>query len=170
MTLPRLTALACALTLLSGCVVPIPVGVFSSGPVAAKDFREAPAGPAGDIVREVNAFRAQNGLPPLSWNDRLAAAALGHAQDLDRSGTFAHEGSRGSTLESRLNGAGYRWCAAAENISRGQPTPARVVSGWINSPGHRANMLKTNVREAGAALSAERGRNLWVLNLGAGCF
>lgn len=170
MTLPRLTALACALTLLSGCVVPIPVGVVSSGPVAAKDFRAAPAGPAGDIVREVNAFRAQNGLAPLSWNDRLAGAALSHAQDLDRSGTFGHVGSQGSTLQGRLKASGYRWCAAAENVSRGQPTPARVVSGWIGSPGHRENMLKTNVHEAGAALSAERGRNVWVLNLGAGCF
>ena len=170
-----LLAGASVLLALSGCIiVPVPIGIpistFSSGPIAAKDFRKPPPGPAGDVVREVNAFRAANSLPPLSWNDRLAAAASSHARDLDESGTFGHVGSRGSTLLGRLSAAGYSECFTAENVARGHPNAARVVAGWEGSPGHRRAMLRTKAREAGAAMSNIRGRPVWVLDLGAGCF
>jgi uncharacterized protein YkwD len=167
-----LTASLPLLFVLGGCVavVPVPIGAFASGPIPAASFRQPPAGLAGNLVREVNAYRAANGLPKLSWNAKLAAAAAAHARDLDLSGTLSHQGSRGSTMPGRIYGAGYAPCFAAENISRSHPDAASVVRGWSASPGHRSNMLSRRVREAGAGVSNVRGRPVWVLDLGTGCF
>lgn len=150
--------------------VPLPKGSFTSAPIAAAALRAPPPGPAGDIVRRVNDFRAEHGLHALSWNDQLAAAAAAHARDLDQSGTFGHDGSRGETLSERLRAAGYRLCFAAENLADGFRTPQQVVSGWRGSLKHRTNMLAPQANSAGAALSNLNGRPVWVLNVGAGCF
>lgn len=167
--LPVLLASAFALAL-GACVVPLPKGSFTSAPIAAAALRAPPAGPAGDIVRLVNEYRASQGLHALSWNDQLAAAAAAHARDLDQSGLLTHDGSQGETLSQRLRSAGYRLCFAAENLADGFPTPERVVAGWKGSTKHRTNMLAPQANSAGAALSNLAGRPVWVLNVGAGCF
>lgn len=62
---------------------------------------------------------------------------------------FSHTGLNGSSPGDRISAAGYSWSSYAENIAAGYGSPADVVAGWMDSPGHRANILSTNVTEIG---------------------
>jgi len=62
---------------------------------------------------------------------------------------FSHTGKDGSSLASRISATGYQFSAAAENIAAGPSTPEQVVSSWMNSSGHRANILNPNLKEIG---------------------
>ena len=62
---------------------------------------------------------------------------------------FSHTGIDGSTMTQRIGVAGYQFSSAAENIAAGYTTPEEVVGGWMNSPGHRANILNPNLTEIG---------------------
>lgn len=119
------------------------------------------------VIAEVNAQRADVGLPPLHGNARLTRAAQRHACDNAARGTFSHIGSDGSDLTDRLHAAGYRFGAAAENTGRGFGSAERAVEWWMNSRGHRANILKRGVSDIGVGIAMEDGRPHWVLNLGA---
>lgn len=168
--LRRRLAAALLLCLAGGMLAPMSIAREKPAkPISGLSFRRAPAGPAGELVRSVNAFRAAHGLPALSWNAKLAAAAGGFARDLDASRTFGHVGSKGSVFTGRMRAVGYSLCAGAENVARSFPSAAGVVDGWSNSPGHRANMLGTRVNEAGAGYSNLNGRPIWVLDLGKRC-
>ena len=104
----------------------------------------------------LNGIRADYGLPPLTTNSRLASAALRHAGDMVEKSYFAHEGKDGSTVRSRIGATGYipssgRW-VIGENLAWGTgalATPKSIVNAWMNSPGHRANVLHAGYREIG---------------------
>ncbi len=110
----------------------------------------------------VNRLRQEAGRPPLRWSPQLAAVAQAHAEDMARAGFFSHSGSDGAGVGQRLERAGYGWCAAAENIARGQRDLAEVIAGWQGSPGHRRNMLSREMSELGVARAAG---NTWVMVL-----
>jgi len=122
------------------------------------DWQVAPMG-AGDqaafqqtLLELTNQERTQRGLPPLKLAPELAAAALSHSQDMASHNFFSHTGSDGSTPSARVNRANYlNWMVVAENIAAGFDTPASVLQAWMNSPGHRANLLSTVVNEVGIA-------------------
>lgn len=115
----------------------------------------------------INALRADQGVAALRYSAVLEEAARTHGQDMVRAGFFSHTGSDGSDLADRVSRTGYGWCALAENIAKGQRDLAEVMAGWAASPGHRANMLSTEVTEF--ALIEAEGR-IWVMVLGApGC-
>lgn len=102
------------------------------------------------VVELVNAERAANGLAPMSINDTLGSAAQGYADYMAEANFFAHRGPDGSTLVTRAEAAGYRaWSFLGENLAAGQPTPERVVSAWMKSPTHRANVLSPEAVEIG---------------------
>lgn len=110
--------------------------------------------------------RAQSGIVrPLGYSPALQAAAETQAQFLSRTGNFSHRGPGGSTVLRRVQRAGYDACLAAENIARGQPDIRTVVSTWMESPGHRANILNAQVSQYGFA----RAGSVWVLVLGRPC-
>jgi uncharacterized protein YkwD len=113
-------------------------------------------------VRVVNALRLQSGLAPLRYSDQLEKAADRHARDMVLQGFFSHRGSDGSRLGDRLRRLGYGWCAAAENIAKGQPSLPMVMQAWQQSPGHRRNILHRGVSEF-ALVRAED--NIWVMVL-----
>lgn len=122
-----------------------------------------------NLLRVVNAARADARLPPLAWNTRLAAAAAQHAADLQRCGKLAHEGCDGSDLPQRLARASYQYRAAAENLALCACDADGAVSLWLGSEGHRRNLLNPNVTELGADTRIDTGdprRTLWVLVLG----
>ncbi|RWA16096.1 CAP domain-containing protein [Mycolicibacterium brumae] len=102
------------------------------------------------VLAQINDDRAAGGCGPLTMNGRLVAAAQRHADDLASSGAVSHSGGDGSTVGSRIQDAGYAAGGWAENIYRGGGDP---VSGWMNSPGHRQNMLNCSYTEAGLAQS-----------------
>ena len=89
--------------------------------------------------------------PPLRLNPALYGLASAHAADMARYDYFSHTGRDGSTVDSRATRAGYRWRAIGENIAAGQVDADAAVHGWINSPGHCANIMSPAFREMGAA-------------------
>ncbi|MGM0375741.1 MAG: CAP domain-containing protein [Bacteroidota bacterium] len=90
---------------------------------------------------------------PLGWNEKLAQAALVHANDMAENEFFDHTGSDGSTIVERIEREDYVWRAAGENVAMGPRTVADVVEGWLESPGHCSNIMNPDFREMGAAIS-----------------
>ncbi|BCU08004.1 CAP domain-containing protein [Allochromatium tepidum] len=116
-----------------------------------------------------NNERRMNGLPPLAWNDRLLNSARGHSIDMATNDYFSHTGLDGRSHADRMSDAGYNWNYASENIAAGQTSPAAVVDAWMNSPGHRANILDTIVCDLGVGYAYGAGstyRHYWTQNFG----
>jgi uncharacterized protein YkwD len=126
----------------------------------------AAAGPVAEVLRLVNVERAKAGCGALTTDSRLAAAAQAHSADMAANNYFSHTGRNGSDVSDRVEAAGYRWSAVGENIAKGQPTPAAVMQAWMNSSGHRANILNCRFRNIGIGL-ANAGRSpVWTQDFG----
>lgn len=135
--------------------------------------------PGLDFVQRVldltNQFRAQNGVAPLQLNLELNAAALNHSTNMALQDFFSHTGKDGTSAGDRIRQVGYQSNAWGENIAAGYSTPDQVVQGWINSPGHRANMLNPRFTELGVGyynLTNDTGSinytNYWTQDFGSG--
>lgn len=125
--------------------------------------------PAPPILLAVNAARQQHGLPPLSWDERLAAAAARHGQDLQVCGVLSHTGCDGSDLAARLRAADFPYRSGAENLAVCACDAAEAVRLWMGSSGHRANLLQPEATLMGADRrtdAADPRREQWVLVLG----
>ena len=103
---------------------------------AASDLRLV----AEEVVRLVNAERTSRGLSPLAMDDRAMQAAQVRAEEV--SIAFDHLRPDGRRCFTALSDAGITYRAAGENIALGQTTAQRVVADWMNSPGHRENLLR----------------------------
>ncbi|MGC9527117.1 MAG: CAP domain-containing protein [Limnospira sp.] len=101
------------------------------------------------VIELTNNFRAQNGLSPLEFDAQLAVAAQTHTENMAFQDFFSHTGADGSDVGDRVTNTGYNFSTAGENIGAGYQTPEAVVQGWIDSPGHRENMLNPNFQEIG---------------------
>jgi uncharacterized protein YkwD len=93
------------------------------------------------VIALTNQERAQHGCPALTADDQLTNAAQGHSSDMAINDYFSHTGLDGSSPFDRMAREGYEYSRAAENIAVGYSTPERVVEGWMNSEGHRKNIL-----------------------------
>nr|WP_255719336.1 CAP domain-containing protein [Pelomonas sp. P8] len=87
----------------------------------------------------------------LRWQANLTQAALQHSDDMQSGNFFSHTGSNGSTAGQRITAAGYSWRAYGENIAAGQASASTVMTSWMNSPGHCANIMNSTFREIGVA-------------------
>jgi uncharacterized protein YkwD len=118
----------------------------------------------------INDFRAQNGKPALSRNGKLDTAALNHSRDMANRGFFSHNSPEGGTPDQRIAAAGYSFSWWAENIYKSVPGDASAQSAftsWVNSSGHLANMLSTNVTQIGIGrATAADGRTYWTNTFG----
>lgn len=124
---------------------------------------------ATEIAAGLNANRRANGLSQLNYNRKLSEAAMAHACDMSVNNFFGHTGTNGSDIVRRVNTTGYRQCLVAENLAWGYPNSSQIVGGWMNSPGHRNNMLHPRVAEFGVAITeGAKGPN-WVLVLARTC-
>ena len=101
------------------------------------------------VFELTNAERTSRGLPALTWSNELAAAALQHSEDMRDNGIFSHTGSNGSSLRSRVDNQGWPWRALGENIASSPRTPESVVQGWMDSTGHRENILNPSFTHIG---------------------
>ncbi|MER6359061.1 CAP domain-containing protein [Streptomyces sp. NPDC001634] len=97
---------------------------------------------ADEVIALTNAERAAAGLPPLAGDPLLTAAAQAHSADMVARAFYAHTSPDGREPWDRAAAAGSRHRTVGENIACGQRSPAEVVRGWMDSPGHRANILK----------------------------
>ncbi len=118
----------------------------------------AAAAPAAAL--DLNSFRAQHRLPPLSMSSTLAGAAYAHAQDMASRRRLDHKGYR-----ARARHAGT---AMAQNVLWGCEDQDCAIRMWAKSSGHRRNMLMKGISRYGiASATASNGRRYWVLELGA---
>ncbi|WP_330234648.1 CAP domain-containing protein [Streptomyces sp. NBC_00566] len=111
------------------------------------------SGAVARVVELVNAERAKVGCSPVQLNSTLSKAAQDHSADMAAHNTMSHTGSDGSDPGSRITAAGYQWSAYGENVAYGYSTPEQVMAGWMDSPGHRENILNCSFKEIGVGLA-----------------
>jgi uncharacterized protein YkwD len=107
----------------------------------------------------INAERAERGMRPLKLSRRLSRAARGHAGDMVRRNYFSHDSLSGSSFVDRIRHTGYlsgrgAWIVG-ENLAWGggdRSSPESIVRAWMDSPGHRANILQRRFRQIGIGL------------------
>lgn len=107
-----------------------------------------PAGKAGRVLTLVNAARSDAGCGPVARSAALERAATDYAALMARTGTFSHTGPDGSEFSDRIRAAGYS-DPGGENIAKGQSSADEVMSDWMDSPGHRRNILDCSFRTLG---------------------
>ena len=114
---------------------------------------------ANEVLKLVNAERAKAGLSAFTTNTSLTAAANKRAVEIKTS--FSHTRPNGSGFQTVLGDYSISYRAAGENIAYGQKTPQAVVTAWMNSPGHRANILNANFSKLGVGVYQSNGTVYW---------
>lgn len=124
-----------------------------------------------EMLASVNFERSQAGLRPLDIDPLLNQAAQAHTDDMLNRSYYAHESPEGQTAYDRIIAAGYDPVIIAENIAKGQFSVEQVMEGWMDSAGHRANILGEDYTEIGFGLSYGKNQNgyeiLWSQNFAA---
>lgn len=115
---------------------------------------------ASEVVRLTNSARGQNGYAALVEDGALSEAAAVRAREIARS--FSHTRPSGASFSSALSESGVSYLRAGENIASGQKSASEVVNAWMNSPGHRANILNSNYSRIGSASVNIDGTLYWV--------
>ncbi|MBD2092473.1 CAP domain-containing protein [Microcoleus sp. FACHB-1515] len=120
-----------------------------------------PSSGGGDIAQRVldltNAERSRAGAPPLSLHPQLMAAAQHHTNLMVQHNQLTHQLPGQPDFSERISQAGYARGYAAENIAQGQTSPEQVMSSWMNSPGHRENLLNPKFQHLGVGFA----NNFW---------
>ena len=112
------------------------------------------------VVNLVNQERAKAGLSPVKADVSVQAAAQIRAKEIETS--FSHTRPDGSSFSTALTQQGVTYRGSGENIAWGQKTPEQVMNGWMNSDGHRANILNKNYTTIGVGLYQNAsGTNYW---------
>ena len=112
-----------------------------------------------EVVRLVNAERAKEGLAALQMDSSLNSAAQVRAKEIVTS--FSHTRPNGSNCFTALSEAGIKYNGSGENIAYGQKTPAEVVNAWMNSAGHRANIMSSKFTKIGVGWHNSNGTYYW---------
>lgn len=112
-----------------------------------------------EVIRLVNEIRTENGLSPLTANWELSRVARYKSQDMRDNGYFSHTSPTYGTPFQMIKAFGLSYRSAGENIARGYASPQAVVNGWMNSSGHRANILNASYRQIGVGYVAQG--NYW---------
>ena len=115
---------------------------------------------ASEVVRLTNSARSQNGYAALVEDGALSEAAAVRACEIARS--FSHTRPSGASFSSALSESGVSYLRAGENIASGQKSASEVVNAWMNSPGHRANILNSSYSRIGSASVNIDGTLYWV--------
>ena len=115
---------------------------------------------ASEVVRLTNSARSQNGYAALVEDGALSEAAAVRAREIARS--FSHTRPSGASFSSALSESGVSYLRAGENIASGQKSASEVVNAWMNSPGHRANILNSGYSRIGSASVNIDGTLYWV--------
>lgn len=150
-----LIAAACSLPVVSSAPAPAPSPTATrGGPLGATESR---------IFGLINAERRRQGLPPLLYNQRLGEMAVIQARNMAQFQKMAHVIPEASlpTLTDRARYVAYPFGRLAENVALGYPDAETVVQGWMNSSGHRANILNSDVAETGIAVARSSAGGLY---------
>ncbi|MGR6916731.1 CAP domain-containing protein [[Actinomadura] parvosata] len=159
------------------CATPAPTP--TSTPPATRTPTPAPRKTAGqatsvgtalesEVVRLTNAERAKGGCDPLRQDARLRRAAFGHSADMAKRGYFDHDSQDGRDMVDRIRATGFSGSAWAENIAKGQRTAAQVVRDWMNSAGHRENIMNCSYTHIGVGAAKDSsGQTYWTQDFAA---
>lgn len=124
-------------------------------PVRQPEAAPVSSGYAESIVAAMNRERAAHGLGPLRLESRLSLAAEDRVGDMLRKRYFDHVSPDGVEPFTWVSARGYRYRLIGENLALGYRTSQSVVTGWMNSPGHRENILTGGFNEVGIAFAGE---------------
>lgn len=154
-----------------------PVQKTTPAPTTTPTSKPAPTQPTSvafiaeveaEILRLTNEERAKEGLSALSANTKLRDIAWAHSADMLANNYFDHDDPQGCSSSCRATNAGYRWRAIGENIYMmsgfklsAEKTATMVVDGWMNSSGHRANILGKSFIESGVGVITD-GKSVYV--------
>jgi uncharacterized protein YkwD len=154
------------------CIFALIVHACANGAISVPAPSRSDPGPTGspatiaaDVVRYTNEARATNGLAALRTNAKLMEAARLHAGQMAAYQRMEHtiSGAQYPTMTSRLDAVGYDYSRAAENVAWNQRSAQAVVNTWMNSSGHRANILNPQLTEIGAAIArSAKGEPYWI--------
>ncbi|TCC45928.1 CAP domain-containing protein [Kribbella capetownensis] len=144
---------------------PSPKPSHTSTPRPTKTTTKPPSGGSGTAEAQVlsltNNERAKAGCGPLRMNSALTKAAEAHASDMVDKHYFAHDSLDGRSPFDRMKAAGYSGGAMAENIAVGYSSASAVVEGWMNSPGHRQNILNCTYKWLGVGYDSGQVKPDW---------
>ena len=157
-----------ALVLVAACGGATAGSVKPDDKGAATAIDRTPASAVGSaIVDRTNSERARAGMPALQANAKLMHAAQIQADQMARAGKMAHSlpGSPYPEPADRLAAAGYRWRTFGENVAWNQRDANAVMALWMNSSGHRANILSADFTEMGAAVSYDAARHAFYVQV-----
>lgn len=138
---------------------PVPAPAPQPSPASAQQPAPAPGASQADqyerqVLDLVNARRAEAGMAPLAWDARLAALARAKSQDMRDNNYFGHQSPTLGSAFDMMQRAGVKYRYAAENLAAGQRTPQAVVEAWMNSSGHRANIMNPKFTKLGVGFAA----------------
>ena len=122
------------------------------------------SGPVAAVIAATNAERAEAGCGPVRADSRLSSAAQRHASDMAANDYFSHTDQNGNGSADRMRDAGFSGSATGENIAYGQESASEVVSAWMDSAGHRENILDCDYTRVGVGYDS-RG-DYWVQDFG----
>ncbi len=167
------TASTVAAALLVGCAIGYG---RSAGGGFAQDAAAPPGQRPGDgfdvkaacaeVIAAHNRIRAEAKLPSLTVSTKLQAAAERHARDMVAQGKMTHTGSDDSAPADRIKAAGYRYRRCGENVAAGRFSVERLMTGWMNSPTHKENILGSFSQIGAACATAEDGKRYWCVTFG----
>ncbi|MDD2181593.1 MAG: SafA/ExsA family spore coat assembly protein [Bacilli bacterium] len=145
--------------ILPGQTINIPNGTSTpSTPSTPNDIRAL----ENEVIRLVNIERARVGQPALTENNEVSRVARIKSNDFIENNYFSHNSPTYGTPFEMLRSFGINFSAAAENIARGQRTAAEVMNSWMNSSGHRANILSSTYNQIGVGVArANDGTLYW---------
>lgn len=155
-----LSALAAFVVLLVGVAAPISAGNGPALSAYAVDYgSQEIESYALQVAAIVNRERAAYGLPLLKYSDKLSTAAQVRAVEIQS--YFSHTRPNGTSCFTAVTEEGIRYRYVGENIAYGQRDPQQVMTAWMNSEGHRANILSTNVDYIGVGVTYRNGVYYW---------
>jgi uncharacterized protein YkwD len=150
---PRATVLAALLALMPAApVLANATDVVLEGTSSSKPSASSMS-VAKEVVAIMNAARAKAGCGPLKINTKLMAAAKTHATNMAEKNFFGHANRDGSKFSKRVKKQGYKYRMVAENIAAGQKSAREAAISWLNSPGHRKNILNCKLKDTGVAVA-----------------
>lgn len=163
----------------SSPATPAPAASQPSASAPATDTTCGLANFEADALRLVNQQRAAGAscgsrgsfgpAAALTLDARLGVAAYAHSRDMADNNYFSHDSLDGRSMVDRINATGYRWSTVGENIAAGYGSVQSVVSGWMASDGHCANLMNPRFTEFALACArndASQYRTYWTQNFG----
>jgi hypothetical protein len=144
----------------------VALGVMSSAIALAAPPGEPISQIEQELVDAVNAEREKRGLHPLIVNYSLMEAAYNHTDHMATIRRICHSGCGDGTVADRIRATGYKWITYGENVAYGQPSVEVVMNAWMNSAGHRRNILGDQFTDIGVGHIA-RGGHYWTQVFGA---